>query len=96
MRLFFLFGTILLLALGISLASSDAWERIDALRAELHGLEAQNAEIRAENRRLAREAELLRTDPAALEHVARQEYGLVAPDDRVLLLGAPRVPRATP
>lgn len=79
-------GALLLAALGISLAASDAWDGIDSLRAELATLEAQNAELRRDNRALARQAELLRADPAALEKVAREEYGLIRPDEWVLRL----------
>lgn len=86
MRSSLLIGGLLLAGLGISLATSDAWERIDALEAELAALEAQNDGLRRENNALARRAELLRTQPEALEQVARQEYGLVHPVEWILRL----------
>jgi cell division protein FtsB len=90
MRLLFALGVLLVGALAISLACSDGWERIDSLRRDLEVLEAQNASLRREIRGLAREAERLRDDPAALEDVARREYGLVRPDEEVLRFPAPR------
>jgi cell division protein FtsB len=43
----------------------------------LAALRAHNQELAAENERLAREAEALRTDPTAIERVARDELGWV-------------------
>jgi cell division protein FtsB len=86
MKVLLALGALLLGALAISLACSDGWERIDSLRRDLEVLEAQNAALRQEIRGLAREAERLRDDSAALEDVARREYGLVRPDEEVLRL----------
>jgi cell division protein FtsB len=47
------------------------------LRRDLTTLHAHNQELSAENERLAREAEALRADPAAIERVARDELGWV-------------------
>ncbi len=44
-------------------------------RRDLIALHAHNQELAAENQRLAREAEALRDDPAAIERVARDELG---------------------
>ena len=46
-------------------------------RRDLIALHAHNQELAAENQRLAREAEALRDDPAAIERVARDELGWV-------------------
>lgn len=86
MRLLLILGVMALVALGISLATSDAWNRIESLRAELSVLEKQNTGIRTENRALRRNARLLRSNLDALERVARQEFGLVRPDEQVLHL----------
>jgi cell division protein FtsB len=47
------------------------------LRRDLAALRAHNLELATENERLAREAEALRTDTAAIERVARDELGWV-------------------
>jgi cell division protein FtsB len=88
MRLLLPLGLTLVLALGLSLALSGVWGDLHALRAEEGALEEQNRALRRTNRELAREVELLRGDPAALERVARHEYGLVRPDEWVLRLDA--------
>ena len=62
------------------------------LRRDLTALHARNLELAAENERLAREAEALRADPAAIERVARDELGWVRAGELVVDLspgGAP-------
>jgi cell division protein FtsB len=54
------------------------------LRRDLRALRAHNAQLAAENDRLAREAEALRNDPAAIERVARTELGWVRPGEIVV------------
>jgi len=62
--------------------------RTIALRRDLATLRAHNREVRAENERLAREAEALRSDLGAIERVARAELGWVRPGELVVDLGA--------
>jgi len=57
------------------------------LRRELGVTEARNARLRAENERLFREAEALRSDPRAVENVARADLGWVKPGEVVFDLG---------
>jgi cell division protein FtsB len=54
------------------------------LRRELGALRARNRDLRADNQRLAREAEGLRNDPAAVERVARSELGWVRPGEIIV------------
>ena len=54
------------------------------LRRDLQGLRARNAELRAENERLAREADALRSDLGAIERVARAELGWVRPGEIIV------------
>jgi len=58
------------------------------LRRDLTSLHAHNRELAAENERLAREAEALRDDPAAIERVARDELGWVRAGEVVVDLSA--------
>jgi cell division protein FtsB len=57
------------------------------LRRDLVALRARNAQLASENERLTRDAEALRSDPAALERVARNELGWVLPGEIVVDLG---------
>jgi cell division protein FtsB len=54
------------------------------LRQDLRALQTQNARLRVENDRLAREVDALGTDPRALERVARTELGWVRPGEVIL------------
>ena len=57
------------------------------LRDDLETVRARNAGLRAENARLARELEALKSDPTAIERVARQELGWVKPGEVLVDLG---------
>jgi cell division protein FtsB len=52
-------------------------------------LRARNAEVRGENERLLREAEALRSDPDAIERVARADLGWVRPGEVIVDLSRP-------
>ena len=71
-----------------------------SLRRDLKGLKAHNADLRVENERLAREADGLRSDLAAIERVARADLGWVRPGEIVVDLsrptGVPRPPAVFP
>lgn len=54
------------------------------LRRDLKSLRARNAQLAADNDRLAREAAALREDTAAIERVARVELGWVRPGEIVV------------
>jgi cell division protein FtsB len=54
------------------------------LRRELAQLRLKNALLKDETDHLARQAEALRDDPDAIEHVARAELGWVRPGEIVL------------
>jgi cell division protein FtsB len=58
-----------------------------ALQRDLAGLHGRNEDLRAENERLAREAEALRSDLGAVERVARTDMGWVRPGEIVVDLG---------
>jgi cell division protein FtsB len=60
------------------------------LRRDLTALRTHNQELSAENDRLAREAEALRAEPAAIERVARDELGWVRAGEMVVDLSPPR------
>jgi cell division protein FtsB len=66
------------------LYARSGFARTIALRRELAVLRAHNRELAAENEKLARQAEALRDDPAAIERVARADLGWVRPGELVV------------
>ncbi len=60
------------------------------LKRDLEVAKQRNARMRAENEHLAREVESLRTDPRALEHVARADRGWVRPGEILFDFGEAR------
>jgi len=60
------------------------------LKRDLEIARQRNAHMRAENEHLAREVESLRTDPRALEHVARADMGWVRPGEILFDFGEAR------
>jgi cell division protein FtsB len=64
--------------------------RTIGLRGDLRALRARNDELRAQNQRLAREADGLRSDLGAIERVARAELGWVRPGELLVDLSEPR------
>lgn len=57
--------------------------RYRALKTELAAAKAENARIQREVGELSREVESLRSDPHAVERVARDELGMVRADELV-------------
>jgi cell division protein FtsB len=58
-------------------------QRADALRQEIAALHDENLRLYAEIRQL-------RSDPAAVERIAREELGLARPGETLFLLRAPQ------
>ena len=61
-------------------------------RAERATLETVMDSLRKENHDLRLLADDLRTDPSTIERVARDDLGLIAPGEQVLIIGEPRLP----
>jgi cell division protein FtsB len=80
-------AVVVMVALGYipyHLYARSGFARTLELRRDLRTLRARNAQLAAENERLAHEADALRTDPAALERVARTELGWVRPGEIIV------------
>lgn len=60
--------------------------QVIAQRQRAQELAREIEEIRAENARLATEIHALRTDPRAIERIAREQLGLARPGETVFLL----------
>jgi cell division protein FtsB len=61
--------------------ADEGLPRYRALQAEQVDLDAQNERMRREVRDLQREVQALRTDPSAIERIARDELGMVRPGE---------------
>jgi cell division protein FtsB len=72
------------------LYARSGYSRYLELRRDLAAAKARNTHLRAENERLAREVEALRTDPRALEQVARADLGWVRPGEILFEFGEGR------
>ncbi len=68
---------------AVSALSEDGLSRVAALEAEVARIRRLNAELQAENARLALRIEALRHDDETIERVAREELGLVRPGEVV-------------
>ena len=72
------------------LYARSGYGRYLELRRDLAAAKTRNARLRAENERLAREVEALRTDSRALEYVARTDMGWVRPGEILFEFGEGR------
>ena len=64
--------------------------RMRAMSHELDGVTAENAELRRDVTRLRAEVDKLRSDPAAVERIARGELGLVRKNEIVFQFAKPK------
>jgi cell division protein FtsB len=72
------------------LYARSGYARYLELRRDLAAAKIRNAHLHAENERLAREVEALRTDSRALEQVARADMGWVRPGEILFDFGEGR------
>jgi cell division protein FtsB len=87
MRAWVLGTVIALIALSVGAVFGDRGilnmlserDKVEALRAQLE-------ELRAENARLSGQISDLRSSPRAIERLAREELGLARPDETVFLI----------
>jgi cell division protein FtsB len=81
---------LLLLVVGVIVLDALVGDRglLATLRArrEYHELAATIARERADNARLADQAQRLRDDPRTIEEVARRELGLIKPGEKVFIV----------
>jgi len=57
-------------------------------RKELQGLQEKIRQVKTENEQLARENRALKSNPAAIERLAREQYGLAKPGEKIYSLPA--------
>ena len=80
---------LLLLVLGLAIYGIDSGTRVWHMKREIEKLEADNATLRARSDALARTVQRLRTDPAYIEKLAREDLGWVREGDTVLKFPSP-------
>ncbi len=70
-----------IVAVPLRILADEGLPRYRALQAEQVDLDAQNDRLRREVRALQRDVEALRSDPGAIERIARDELGMVRPGE---------------
>jgi len=83
---FFVCGFLTLGILLLAVFKDKGWLDVRARAKQLKGIELQIRDMEAENQRLIEEIQALRTDPAAIEKIAREQLKLVKPGEVVIIL----------
>jgi cell division protein FtsB len=83
-RLLVLFAAIVLIVDG--LVGERGFVAMLRARRQSEELSAALVRQRAENARLRNEASRLRSDPSAIEEIARRELGLIRPGEKVFII----------
>jgi cell division protein FtsB len=85
-------GTALvLLAAGVAAYAGNQILRVTQMRREIATMEREITTLRGRSEELTRTVDRLRNDPAYVEKLAREEFGMVRPDETVLKF--PSAPR---
>ncbi len=82
-RIFFLSLTFFLLMIVVAVFHEDGILTVFEFEKELGQLKEQNASLARENQALREEIQALKTDPLAIEKIAREKLNLVKPGDTV-------------
>jgi cell division protein FtsB len=78
-------GTALvLLAAGVAGYAGNQILRVTQMRREISAMERDITTLRGQSEELTRTVDRLRNDPAYVEKLAREEFGMVRPDETVL------------
>jgi cell division protein FtsB len=77
-------SVIVTLAVAFVVYGGSGLVRVWQMQKEVEALEREIVTLRAEMQEMARTVDSLRSDPAALEKLAREELGFVRPGEKVL------------
>ena len=78
-------GTALvLLAMGVTAYAGNQILRVTQMRREISTMERDITTLRSRSEELTRTVDRLRNDPAYVEKLAREEFGMVRPGETVL------------
>lgn len=78
-----------LVSVPVRILSEEGLPRYRRLREQLERLRHENVELARNIERLNREVNALRSDPSAIERIARDELGLVQPGEIVFQFSEP-------
>jgi len=79
-------GTLAVIALAILGFGGQSLSRLWTMKREVDGLEREIAALRVETDRVSASVARFRSDPEAIEQLAREELGFIKPGERVLKL----------
>jgi cell division protein FtsB len=79
------FGLLAISTLLLAIFNDRGLLQVRSQSQRISALEAEVSKIEAENKQLTEEIHALRTDPAAIEKLAREELRLVKPGEVVLV-----------
>jgi len=82
-------AVVVFLLLVLATASLAAWRELESARDKERALAADVAAREERIRALERKIERLRDDPVTLDRLAREDLGMVAPEDVVIVLPPP-------
>ena len=68
-------------AVPMKICDHQGMDRVKRLKRELSSLKGANDQIRRENEALANRIRAFHSDPAYIEKIARDEFGMVAPGE---------------
>ena len=77
-------GAVGVLALALVVYGGSGLLRVWRLQQDVETLEGEIAALRGQNQDLARTVDRLRSDPAEIEKIAREELGLARPGEKIL------------
>ena len=77
-------AALLLLAAGVAGYAGNQILRVTQMRREIATMERDITTLRGRAADLSRTVERLRNDPAYIEKLAREDFGMVRPDETVL------------
>jgi len=75
---------VVLLAAGVAAYAGNQVLRVTQMRREISSMEREITTLRGRTEELTRTVDRLRNDPAYVEKLAREEFGMVRPDETVL------------
>ncbi len=77
-------GAVGVLALALVVYGGSGLLRVWRMKQDVQALEGEIAALRGQNQDLARTVDRLRSDPAEIEKIAREELGLARPGEKIL------------
>lgn len=74
-------GTVLIMLVTVITAGEKSIFKVIALYQERQHLQTRTEQIKQENKKMSEQIEQLKSNPRAVEQIAREELGMVRPDE---------------